>query len=256
MEKINFNLSGKRVLITGSSRGIGYHIACRYLQQGSQVIFNSRSDEASNKLLNSINNKNASFIAGDVSKSDDAAFIAEKIHSRYGGLDILICNAGNSSSVSPGSESTHEWEKAFKENFLTSTNMVESLRFLLEKNSGSIVCISSICGKEVIKDAPVTYSVAKAALEAYVRGISRPLAKIGIRINSVCPGNILFPGSVWDAKLLDKELLVKNMIQNEVALNQFGELTDVSDLVLFLSSNLAKFITGSSYVVDGGQVRS
>tara|TARA_Y100000589_G_C26773856_1_gene474942 strand:- start:237 stop:614 length:378 start_codon:yes stop_codon:yes gene_type:complete len=124
----------------------------------------------------------------------------------------------------------------------------------MKRDSGSIICISSICGLEVINGAPITYSVAKAALNAYVKGISRPLGKDGIRINAIAPGNILFEGSTWQHKLDDNPEIVEKMLKNNVTLNTFGRPIDIANLVLYLSSPISNFVTGSIFTLDGGQI--
>ena len=119
-----------------------------------------------------------------------------------------------------------------------------------------IVCVSSICGLEVVPGAPVTYSSAKAALHAYVRGISRPLGKMGVRINAVAPGNILFDGSVWSRKLAEDAGAVRNMLEYDVSLARLGTPRDVAELVAYLASPRASFATGGVWTLDGGQVHS
>jgi 3-oxoacyl-[acyl-carrier protein] reductase len=126
----------------------------------------------------------------------------------------------------------------------------------LEANGGAIVCISSICGQEFVPGAPLTYSAAKAALNSYVRGIARPLGKIGVRINAIAPGNILFDNSVWKKKLDDDTDTVYNMLSTYVALGELGAPRHVANLALWLASSASSFCTGSIFVVDGGQVHS
>ena len=131
--------------------------------------------------------------------------------------------------------------------------MVEAAGKALAATKGSIVCISSICGNEVVPGAPVTYSAAKAALNSYVRGIARPLGKQGIRINAIAPGNILFDGSVWSRNLAEDESAVKKMLERDVALNQLGTPMNVAELAAYLVSPRANFATGGIWTLDGGQ---
>jgi hypothetical protein len=121
-------------------------------------------------------------------------------------------------------------------------------------SKGVIVCISSICGIEVVPNAPVTYSAAKAALHAYVKGTSRPLGKQGVRINAIAPGNILFDNSVWSQKLAENEKAVCDILKNDVSLGTLGEPSDVANLVAFLVSSQSKFASGGIWTLDGGQI--
>ena len=109
---------------------------------------------------------------------------------------------------------------------------------------------------EVIDKAPITYSVSKAALNAYIRSISFVLGKKKIRINGVVPGNIIFEGSVWDNKNKKNPKEIQELLIEKVALQKFGKPEDVSELVYFLCSKEAEFITGGLFISDGGQVRS
>jgi 3-oxoacyl-[acyl-carrier protein] reductase len=133
--------------------------------------------------------------------------------------------------------------------------MVWAATDALASSAGNVICISSICGLEAL-GCPVPYAAAKAALESFVRNSARPLGKRGVRINSVAPGNILFPGSTWERKLAADEAGVNAMLQREVALCSLGRPEDVAQLVAYLASPVAAFITGATYVVDGGQTRS
>ncbi|MCJ9700932.1 SDR family NAD(P)-dependent oxidoreductase [Bradyrhizobium sp. SHOUNA76] len=119
----------------------------------------------------------------------------------------------------------------------------------------AIVCISSIAGMAAL-GAPVTYYAAKAALNATVRGLARPLALEGIRINAVAPGNILSADGTWARKIAENKHAVDDMLQREVALRRLGTPEEIADVVTFLASPRAAFITGSVMVADGGQLRS
>jgi NAD(P)-dependent dehydrogenase (short-subunit alcohol dehydrogenase family) len=133
---------------------------------------------------------------------------------------------------------------------------VEAVVEELGQSRGSIVSISSICGLEVVPNAPITYSVAKAALNAYVRGISRPLGKRGIRINAIAPGNIFFEGSVWEKRITEDGGAVANMLNQDVALGKLGSPRDIANLTAYLLSDVSSFATGGIWTLDGGQVHS
>lgn len=251
---MNFGISGKRVLVTGASKGIGYSIAEAFHHEGCKVVSNSRNKE---KLLFSISNRQNWFgVAGDVSDPLQAKEVVQDALDFLGGIDILVCNVGSGKSVAPGHENFTDWQKSLSLNLLSTTNVVEAAALELKKTNGAIVCISSICGIEVIKGAPVTYSAAKAALNAYIRGIAFPLGSDGVRINGIAPGNILFKGSVWDDRVKENKSAVDNMLSENVPLKRFGGPNDVANLTLWLSSPHSSFITGSIYQCDGGQTRS
>ena len=144
----------------------------------------------------------------------------------------------------------------FHVNFFSSINIIEKFKNDIKKSNGSIVCISSICGQEVIDGAPITYSVCKAALNSYVKSISRPFGKLNIRINAIAPGNILFKGSVWDKKLDNDKEKVSENIEKNVPLNKFGNPNDIASLTTWLLSDEASFVTGGIFVIDGGQTRT
>lgn len=250
---MQLNLAGKTALITGSSRGIGFAIAQALHAEGCKVALNSRNEEDLIKAMQELNG--SVIVHGDVSNKKDAERVAKKAQSLLGGLDIVICNVGNGRSVLPGNEFPEEWQRMFALNFWSATNIVESTLDYLQDSKGVILCISSVCGLEVVPNAPLAYSAAKAALNSYVRGVARPLGKKGIRINAIALGNINFENSVWAKKLTENEDSVLKMLEKEVSLNKFGALNDVASLSAYLVSDVANFVTGGIWTLDGGQVR-
>lgn len=247
-------LSGKVALVTGSSKGIGWAIAQTLHAEGCRVALNGRSEADLTAATTQLNGSIG--VVGDVTESVEAQRIVAEVLRTFDRLDILVCNVGSGRSVPPGNETADEWQRIFALNLWSTTNSVEAARDALVASKGVIVCISSICGIEVIEGAPVTYSAAKAALHAYVRGIARPLGKQGVRINAVAPGNILFDGSVWSRKLADDTSAVQVMLENNVALGRLGAPADVANLVAYLASPLSGFASGSVWTLDGGQVHS
>ena len=251
---MQLNLSGKTALVTGSSRGIGFAIAEALSGEGCRVALNSRNLEELANVAERL--PGAIAVAGDVTELTDAQRVVSEVLKSFGKLDILVCNVGSGQSVPPGEETPEEWQRVFGLNLWSATNTVSAARDAVANSKGTIVCISSICGLEVIAGAPITYSAAKSALHAYVRGMARPLGKQGVRINAIASGNILFESSVWSRKLSENRAAVQAMLDRDVALSRLGTPQDVASLVTYLASASAGFASGGIWTLDGGQIHS
>ena len=251
---MNLELKDKVVLVTGSSSGIGYEIAKVFLNQGCKVIINGKNKTNLTRAYASLNNNSLTFFRADVTKFNQSKILINNIVKKFGFIDIVVCNVG-SGKPQTNIPIEKEWKRMFDLNLFASINIIENSLPYITRKTGSIICISSICGLEVISGAPIAYSSSKAALNMYVKSLSRVIGDKGIRINAVAPGNILFPGSEWEKKLIMNPSKIKNILKNNVPLQKFGETQDVANLVLWLSSHYAKFITGSIYVSDGGQIK-
>ncbi len=250
---MNLELDGKVALVTGSSAGIGFEIARLLALEGCQVVLNGRGPERLQAAQERI--PGASSVLADVRDPESCQALMQWVVERYGRLDVLVCNVGSGASVPPGKETPAEWHRMLDINLHSTTQAVWAATDALAANRGNVICISSICGIEAL-GCPVAYATAKAAIQSYVRNMARPLGKKGVRINSIAPGNILFEGSVWERKLKEDPAAVETMLARDVALARLGHPEDVARLTAYLASPLGAFITGATYVVDGGQLRS
>lgn len=239
----------KVIFITGSSSGIGFELAKKFLDLGFEILINSnniRNLKKASKFLN-----NCKYFLGDVTNVKSLEKIFNQIKKEYKKIDFLICNYGNSNF-----KNNHlDFEHAFKNNFFTTVNTISYSLPIMKQNISKIICISSVCGVEVIKNAPLGYSIAKSAVNNYVKGISNILAKKGISINAIAPGNVMFKGSLWEKKIKNNLKRTKKYIKENVPINKFASIEDIFGVVRILLLQESNFITGCTYIVDGGQTK-
>jgi 3-oxoacyl-[acyl-carrier protein] reductase len=239
----------KVIFITGSSSGIGFELAKKFLDLGFEIAINSNSIRNLKKASKFLNN--CKYFLGDVTNIKSLKKIFFQIKKEYKKIDFLICNYGNSNFNNNHLDIKH----AFKTNFFTTVNTINYSLPILKENKSKIICISSICGIEIIKNAPLGYSIAKSAVNNYVKGISNILAERGIPINAIAPGNVMFKGSLWQKKIKNNLKRTKKYIKENVPINKFASIEDIFGVVRILLLQESNFITGCTYIVDGGQTK-
>ncbi|MDP3182999.1 MAG: SDR family oxidoreductase [Desulfobaccales bacterium] len=261
---MNLELDGHIVLVTGSSRGLGRGLAASFLTEGATVILTGRDPHdlkaAAEHFRQRYGPGRVRAFLGDLGQQNLIDELARFVDQEFGQLNHLVCNIGSGRSVPPLKENAAEWQRMLEVNLLAAVSGVRGLLPLLQKSAApaddatSITFISSICGVEPL-GCPVAYAAAKSALISYAQNIARPLGPQGIRVNVVSPGNIIFPGSTWEDKLAKDQQAVEAMLKREVPLQRLGTVAEVANVVLFLASSRAAFVTGANWVVDGGQTR-
>jgi 3-oxoacyl-[acyl-carrier protein] reductase len=262
---MNLDLENQSVLITGSGSGIGRGIAEGFLKEKALAILSDLNEKFLNNTAEEFSNLYGSDkvlkFFGDLDKSETLENLYQFIIEKVGRLDHLVCNIGSGQSVPSLEEDVAEFQRMLNINLLNAVGVVNQLLPLLEKSVSndsyypSITFVGSICGVETL-GCPVAYASAKSALVSYAKNISFPLGKKNIRVNVVSPGTIMFPGSTWDKKIAEDPENVGTMLKNEVPLQCFGDIEDVANTIVFLSSKRARFVNGVNWVVDGGQTRS
>lgn len=249
------NFKNKKILVTGSSKGIGLGISKTLINEGNKVILTGSNIENINKARRILGSKRAFYFCSDLTVSKNIDKLTEYTKSKFNNLDLLVCNLGSGKYISPNKNDILEWKKLFEINFWSAFETINKSVNLLKKNKGSIICISSIVGSYNISGAPLAYSCAKSVLNKFVKSSVVNFSKFGIRINIISPGNILFKGSTWDKKLKENRSITKKYIKNNVPLNKFGQIDDITSMIIYLASDNAKFITGSEFIIDGGQTK-
>jgi len=241
----------KVALVSGSSKGIGKGIAKGLVADGYIVYINGR-DEATVYSTAKELGTNAKPLVADLSADESIEGSLKYIVEAEKRVDLLVCNMGSGRGACGHNVSLGEYRRVFDLNFFSAVSLsIKSIEYL-KASSGNIIFISSIAGCEAL-GAPITYSCAKTALLAYSKNLANEVAKFGIRVNSISPGNVMFEGSTWSQKMRSDEQKVIDYIATNVPLNRFATPEDIAKAVIFLEKS--DFITGSNIVMDGGQLR-
>jgi glucose 1-dehydrogenase len=250
------NLSNKIAIITGSGQGIGQGIAERFARDGAKVVVDYIGDPAgAQQTLKAIEAAGSQgvIVDADITKAEDRQKLIETAVSSFGAVDILVNNAGMEKRADFWEVAEADYDKVMGVNlkgpfFLTQV-FVNKLREL--KRKGNIVNISSV-HEDMVFPGFSTYCLSKGALRMFTRDLAVELGPLGITINNVAPGAIETP---INKNLMANKTEMSALIKN-IPLGRMGSVNDVASLVSFLASDDAAYITGSTYVVDGGLLRN
>lgn len=245
-------------MVTGSSRGIGNSIAKSLLEEGARVLLVARNEDllakVSESFVKKYGKKKVANFSYDLTKEANHKALKRQILEKFQTIDGVIANIGDGKSLPTPITSQKHWDSIWSKNFDTALYTTRSFLPLLKESKGVMIYVSSICGVEAF-GAPVDYSVAKSALLALSKNLSRKVAP-DVRVNVVAPGNVLFKGSTWEEKIEKNPVLVKEMLDSTVPMKRFAVPQEIADVVVFLASERASFITGAVVKVDGGQTHS
>jgi 3-oxoacyl-[acyl-carrier protein] reductase len=255
---VDLGLTDKVAIVTGSSRGIGKAIATGLAAEGCQVTLCARDADDLEGTAVELRATGAKVlaVAADVGKPEDPGRVVEETVRTFGRIDILVNNAGGARTAGPFLETGDPaWQTALDLNVMAAVRFSRLVVPEMQKVGGGVIInISSIWGRET--GGTATYNAVKAAEISVAKSLARELAPLNIRVNSVAPGSIFFPGGSWDRRLRADPEGISAFMKREIPSGRFGRPEEVADVVVFLCSERANWVTGACLNVDGGQSRS
>jgi 3-oxoacyl-[acyl-carrier protein] reductase len=256
---MNLELAGRVALVTGSSRGLGLASARALAAEGCRVCLCARGEqplqEAADDMRRTAGEDAVLAVAADLATAAGIDQVFAALMQKFGGLDILVNNLGLGRGAGILDTPDAEWQEAFDHTLFPAVRAsrlaVPSMR---ERGGGAIIMIASIYGREA--GGRMVYNAVKAAEISLAKSLAQQLARDSIRVNSVAPGSILFEGgSWWKRQQADPEGIAE-FVRRDLPFGRFGRAEEVGDVVAFLASPRASWISGASITVDGCQSRS
>ena len=246
--------------MTGSSRGLGLASAAALVREGCRVTICARGaerlNEAAAELQQLSNGANpVESVVADLSTPEGIASVVTRTVDAFGGVDILVNNVGLARGGGIADTGDAEWTEALEQTLFPAIRASRlAVPHMRRRGGGAIVMIASIWGRE--SGGRMTYNAVKAAEISLAKSMARELARDNIRVNSVAPGSISFPGGTWHRRQQEDPAGMADFVRRELPFGRFGRPEEVGAVVAFLVSPRASWISGASVPVDGCQSRS
>ena len=255
---MDLQLTGKTAVITGASRGLGFASARALVAEGCHVAVCARGaerlDQAAQDLrLAAAPGAQILPIVADVSTAAGVETLIDSTIGRLGGIDVLVNNVGLGKGASLEDTDDAIWQEAFDQTLFPVIRASRAALPFLKRRQGVILIISSIFGREA--GGRMTYNAVKAAEISLAKSLAQQLAKDRVRVVSVAPGSILFPGGSWHARQQADPEGIAEFVRRELPFGRFGRPEEVGDVVAFLASPRASWVSGTTVGLDGCQSR-
>jgi 3-oxoacyl-[acyl-carrier protein] reductase len=253
---MDLGLTGKVAMVTGASRGLGLAMAHALADEGMHVSVCARTRDALNEAVAALTKAGLAMgFVGDMTRPDDAQKWVDDTVKKFGGIDVLVNNAGSARPGALAELPESAWQEQFDLNLFAPVRLARLCAAHMEKRGGgSIVNIGSIYGRE--SGGPLTYNASKAALHSFTKMLAREFAPKNIRVNTISPGSILTTGGNWERRFRENPAFEKDFISHEMPAGRLGRPDEVAYAVVMLASPRASWITGTNIPVDGAQGRS
>jgi 3-oxoacyl-[acyl-carrier protein] reductase len=256
---MDLGLKDRVAIVTGSSKGLGFASARALVAEGCRVVICARTpnplQEARRRLAEIAPDDHVLAIVTDVSREEGVRLLIERTVEAFGGIDVLVNNVGVGRGGGLLDTPDELWQEAIDYTLIPAVRASRlTVPHMHKRGGGSIIMIASIYGREA--GGRLTYNVVKAAEISLAKSLAQQLAPMNIRVNSVSPGSILFEGGSWWKRQQDDPAAIAEFVKRELPFGRFGRPEEVGDLVAFLASSRASWISGTSVVVDGCQSRS